>query len=670
MNPRQPNEFFPWLAGFVDGAGPFVCERAHGRADGRLCLTVRPPSAAARLIVSFSPAAQGEWTDHVGALRRGIKVHGARNPRDARIARAQAYKALCAIFRSRVPPLMESRNREVTEISLNPGLLRLTRGALRPGVTRVGDYLFVGATEHNQGLRLGFRSPAEDLTFSVLPAASSGKASVITKAGPLVLRGEISDSPAERAVADHVGYVLSISFGDWMKIVGPDPMGPTCDASSSFVDERCKDAQALWDALFASCECLPASSMERECIRCLPVLGRTLEAFHRPAWTIAASEPFCRTGCLVTRDDSDAVLADGEELFEDHLLAILEERRPRLGIAVTACLPKMLGDSVESVVDRVEEATGVPFVVVECNVSMLESYSMFWDRLLKKFPHVAERSPEPSVNLLGFGHEGARDLEEIGSLLARTGMGVNQKVMPAFDPLTLPDLGRGWLNVMRPSLQAHEGFKSASAHLRAPLIAPPAPCGVEGTFRWLNAVRSACGMSALGSAECARLLDDLGPWWESLREQASGHRLGVILGLDELQSRLGKINRGIAWLEVLHEMGFGVDLLVLSHGQASPAADRLLAPACLTGPRHRVTVLSTEDELRAAMTSSDCALVYSDRFRDWRASASGKGVFSTSDLELGLAGACRSAARLLERCNSPFHRRYRAYARSPDRGPP
>jgi hypothetical protein len=327
----------------------------------------------------------------------------------------------------------------------------------------------------------------------------------------------------------------------------------------------------------------------------------------------------------------------------------------------------MVGDETERVVARVHGETGTPMIYLDGSVSALENYPLFWRRVLQLFPSTEPRSAAPSVNLIGFGHRRTGGLDELRALLARAGVAVNLALLPSFTPASLPRFGAAWANVVCPSRMALEGFSQALELCRTPFIHPPAPCGWGGTLAWVDAVRGACGLPPLAAAEAAALSGDAAARWHQLRERAAHHRVAVVLHSGELRDPALRLNRGIAWLDVLEEMGFGVDLFVLAAAENERRSQTRLGwtPAWLQRPRHRAVWISSPDELLPALRRGDFSLIHSERFRDWRVRLAGKAPFAIADFELGFAGGCRTLARLLERCATPFFSRYRDYFRSP-----
>ncbi len=658
MNANQPDEFLPWLAHVVSFGGPHVCTRVACRADGRLAFAMRGGETETEAV--WRPGSTPQPDDIVF----GANTH----ERLAAGARSQLLRRLTLLLEKGAPPLLERRNDEVTSISLDPELLRLTRGLLQVGETRCGPYRLAACTRDGETLRLAFRTADDEAVLRLAPTEPSAAAQFVTRCGPVALAAEVLRTDAARRAADYVGYVLHMRFGAHMTIESGTaaPMGEPADAPASFLQERYVDELAAVEVLLGCGDRVAlVGACERECLQCLPRGGAATERLNRRQWVPPTSEAWRRNSRITYASEMDVVLGDGEARFHENVRHELATGRPQLLVAFSTCLSQMLGDNIERMVAAMQPETNVPMFYLDGSVAALDNHPRLWRRLLDVLPSVAPRSAEPSVNLVGFGHGRTRSLAELTDLLPAVGVAVNLAILPTFDPETLPRLGAAWANVICPSRLALGGFGPAAAGCGLPTVQPAAPCGWLGTMAWLDAVRTACGLSALPAGSVDRLAGEHAARWEELRRQAAGERIAVVLRGREVTDGNVRLNRGLPWLDALDEMGLGLDLFVLATAGQRPeieeAAEALL-PTGADGSRHRLHWLApADDALADALRDGEFALIYSDCFRDRRVTAAGKVPFSIADFEMGFAGACRTLARLLENCRVPFYARYRQH---------
>ncbi len=663
MNAHQPDEFLPWLARALSHGGLWQCDRVRCRADGSLGLSLRRASREVGVVWRLDDAGSTPG----GAIE--LEVAGSVAPDEAEPLLSHLRLRVALLLERGTPPLLRRRDAGPPAIVLDPELLRSVRELLDPGETCCGPYTFVGVEHDGEGLRLLFRAPQGELALHLRSAERPGGSRVVAQIGPLVLQATSLRGAAAEAVAHYVAFVLRRRIAEGALLTRRAIAAAGAEArlreESSFLDERYTDEMLAFETLFdAGDDVSCVTELERECLHCIPNVCGPIEASRRAGSEVPPSVGFRRQFRSTAPTDTQVVLSDGEERFTS-LAAEQAERSPRLLVAFSSCLSRMLGDDTERAAARIHAATGVPTIYLDGSVSSNDNYPLVWRRLLEQFPSAVERSAEPSVNLIGFGHRRTRAVPELTATLAAAGVEVNLSILPSFDPRTLPRLGAAWLNVVCPSKRALRGFRLAAEGCLAPVFRPAAPCGFRGTLRWIDEVRRGCGLGPLTPEQAEALTGAEGPAWEALRAQARGHRVGVVLRLAELAPAAARLNRGIAWFDALDEMGFGLDLLVVAgeHERAeAERAGRGLLGATADAARHRVRwVGEGSDALALALREGEFSLVHSDRYRDRRVTTAGKVPFSIADFELGFEGSRRSLERLVHACRLPFYARYRAH---------
>ena len=347
-------------------------------------------------------------------------------------------------------------------------------------------------------------------------------------------------------------------------------------------------------------------------------------------------------------DESDVILGGAKKL--DALLASVARGAPAgcLVALVPDCVPLLTGEDVEGIVRRRAPALGERLVYL--NLAADPRATLF-EKLFAKFHGGGRRrAARGRVNLVGFPDvAGTREL--IG-LLAGLGVLVNARLLPDFSVAEIRRWDGADLQVLLPHRLLEAAFEraalsakggrtrsedgvpmAAAAGRRA--VAPPAPYGLAGTRRWLEAVLAAAGKPRLLREAWPRLSADAEAGFRRAKSRLRGR--SVILVDDALAvARYSDPCRtfGVPLLPVLREMGVGVRFaLYRAPGKARP-------------PRRGVRWFSSPRELGRILRGEPCRAVFSNVFFDRRITRAGKTPFSLSIFEMGLAGAVRSLRRM------------------------
>jgi hypothetical protein len=148
--------------------------------------------------------------------------------------------------------------------------------------------------------------------------------------------------------------------------------------------------------------------------------------------------------------------------------------------------------------------------------------------------------------------------------LASLGITVNCRILPEVDVAVMRRYTRAELAVLFDTSLYDSSYREIVGDIELPSIRPTAPYGVRHTRQWLWEVASSLGRSreAFEAAwdGVARSFDEE---WARLRKQAVGYRLGFVVDEQRLQMFAEpRLWMGIPILDVLREMGFGLELLV------------------------------------------------------------------------------------------------------------
>jgi hypothetical protein len=421
---------------------------------------------------------------------------------------------------------------------------------------------------------------------------------------------------------------------------------------------------------------------EFECLNITPhALTATVSLVNYP-WDERVREPMQPPAMAGAGDDLDADGMVTTDLVEDDVIfgnpdklnAVLEyatsqiELGDKLLFFSNTCLPTVAGEDVESAVKRWETKSGKRILYLTVTPRSMNNLfqGLFVDRRLE----VERAAPPPdrsAVNLIGFG--GRRAVPELVELLGQAGVRVNVALLPDVKQALVDALPGAALSVLLPNDTWQHIYDQLVFGSRTPHVSPQAPYGFEGTRRWLSSVVEALGRP--DEVEPA-WQQHSAPWaerWNQLRKRAAEHRLGFVVR-DEESFFLTTPGRswGVPLLQVVEEMGFGIDVLVrVSEPDLARRTAGLIGKLLGDRAKHSIRAFDSFEFLRERLRQSPARAFLSYHFFDWRLSEAGKASFSIQHFELGAPGAVRTLERLLGVCETPFFDRYRAYlARTPE----
>jgi hypothetical protein len=379
----------------------------------------------------------------------------------------------------------------------------------------------------------------------------------------------------------------------------------------------------------------------------------------------------CRHGSMVTTDlrERDVVMGSLGKLEKvlDHVLA--RGVGDMLFLSCT-CVPFVTGEDVGSLVERYRHKVDRPFFFL--TTTPQSSIGVFREVLVtaRQAAEAASGEPEPhAVNLIGYPPEPA--LDELRGLLGEAGVRVNAVFIPEMDFSAIAELPRAPLHVLYPNAPWQSTYDQLLFESRIRSVTPPAPFGRHGVEAWLAQVVAAAGVRADAGAIVERAFEPHRAAFESLRAEAAGHRLGFVVGSDDVHRLCNPAATwGVPLLSMVEELGFGVDVLVRASDRKTAYTSARKIQAVLAQPeRHTFKAFGDRERLARLLADGAFDAVYSDHLFDGRLSSAGKAQFSLQEFEKGLAGAIRTAERLLEVCRFPLYRRYRRYLAPEVEGP-
>jgi hypothetical protein len=371
---------------------------------------------------------------------------------------------------------------------------------------------------------------------------------------------------------------------------------------------------------------------------------------------------------LLTTDlnEGDVIMGTSLQKLEAALAALPQQEPAHSMIFCSStCVPVVAGEDTESVIRGHRERL-CPLPLLHLTTTPHSMQVLLRELLVERRRQAESRSAPPrarSVNLIGFSDDPS--LSELRELLAVLEIEVNVALIPSLDTELIERLPEASLDVLHPSEIWQGHYDQLLFGSARPSISPPAPYGIEGTIGWLDQVAHEVGLEVCVDEQLADELAEAAREWTELSAISSDHILGFVIRSDEIHLLIQPEKcGGVPLLELVRQMGFGVELLVTVEGAEARAPileeiDGLLGQSGSV----RVVFVSDRAELDAHLGSGRISAVYSEHFYDHRLTRNGLVGFSLQHFERGLQGGIRTLKRLLEACRLPFYRRYGRYLR-------
>lgn len=664
------------------------CVRAVPRIDGTLYFDLRLGGDAARL----------DWVGPVGSGRppgRGLVL--SRSLPDGKRLVERVGRVLGALVQDEDFTLLGYPNREARSVRFDDGIVDfLLAGRLTPGVSSWFGYRFEDVAQ-SEAERFEITFAHESgaglvLAIRAAPVAAPGSPLVKNRIFQMHLAHDPRD-PASREMLPHqverfVGFLLSRAVHEDMRLAEPgegrrsDPAGvrpPDADrgpvASGRWGDPR------QWCQFFSDheieCTNLCALQMEDafgwvnhgelECMDHEPHVMSGTVSYAVTPWDFPRIHCPQQSRFLVSRLGEQETIRGGTGRLEATLRRALDNPQARCLFVSNTCLPKIIGDDVGSVVERIQSESGVPVLTLSNDLSSPDlTFEDLVVQALQRFVGEVEAGPSEGVNLIGFppGRDHlVRALEELA-------IPVNACMLPRIGVDLFRRYPRAGLSVVYPQSTWMRLAERVLRDLGVPLQVLPAPYGMRRTRAWFRAVAEATGrLDAYRDWETRRV-GPLLPRWEELRSEATGYGLAFVVEPGQLARLVDPaLHYGVELLPLLEEMGFGIHLLI-RRDAGRPPPDTGPVTAALADPgRIAVETFAEPDELATLLREGAFQAVYSEVFYDKRVLRAGKAPFHLRLLEMGPEGGLRSLERLLDLCRWDFYGRYQEYLRPGRRTP-
>ncbi len=382
----------------------------------------------------------------------------------------------------------------------------------------------------------------------------------------------------------------------------------------------------------------------------------------------AGASDTSRHGTMRTTDlrERDVVMG-GLDKLQKVLDRTIADGVPDMLFLSCTCVPFVTGEDVESLVKRYRTKIERPFFFL---TTTPQSSTLVFREVLVHRRRAAEAAAGPptpgAVNLIGYARGPA--LDELRELLAAAGVAVNAVFIPEMNFAAVDALPRAQVHVLFPNSLWQSIYDQLLFESRIPAVRPPAPFGVSATERWLDQTCQAAGVQADAAQIVRRFALPHAEELAALRVEARTHRLGLVAGADEIHLLCDPAATwGIPLVHLIEELGFGIDVMIRAGDpKTANTAARQIHAAFADPSRHSIKAFADRARLTHLLESGPFDAVYSDHLFDTRLAAAGKAQFSLQEFEPGLAGAVRTARRLLTICRLPFFRRYRHHLAAPE----
>ena len=597
---------------------------------------------------------------------------------------AQAeLQALCAhvalqiehLARAGPAHLLTWRNRELRKIHWGVRMLhRLCPGALVSGRTRYFDYRLTGLDEYEGLVRLRFESRQRTVVLRLsLRAATTGP---LQCWGPVALTvAEDDRSDAERADRAHqveelVGYLLSRNLPADFELAferGDPPLGylPP-DFGVDLLQLVPPDDTSWFYMIFASADDVAiVTCCDRECFNLFSFVTAPPEGWAAAApWRLDPSADLLRHLYQVGVAGDAALM--GSQRAERCLGAVAQSRRPpELILMIDSCLSRMLGEDLDGVVRQFGTTSQIPIVLYDVKLVQepyLGQLDAFWKNVYR-----AVRKNDVSAGsgrLALFGVDLPPDLQDI---LGRLGLAIASDLFPGFSVRSVQALDSCSLVVRSRWHCVPAMSRSLLVELGAPTLDLPLPCGWDGSRRWLDQVSRTAGGRRLDELSWPDDVLQARERFEHLVDQIRGTRIGVVSRRASVRSELSPEQRyGVDLIDVLHELGLGIDLnLYAAAGESAPDEQLISDLGLRPDLGDSVSAFSDRAELVPILARGDFPLVYTEQYRDVRVISAGKTPLGLSDLRPGFFGAMHNARMVLAKSKSRFFSRYGRYCSDP-----
>jgi hypothetical protein len=358
-------------------------------------------------------------------------------------------------------------------------------------------------------------------------------------------------------------------------------------------------------------------------------------------------------------DISDIDVIKGADILVDQALELIASlpNKPDSVVIQAGCLPEVTGDDIDASAARTHDKLRLPVISVGQHNDVV---GKSLDGMLDIQPIPLDRELDPvGVAILGMPALAGR--RELLAVLERAGIHVLTQLLPDMGEHAIEQLARASVLVEYPWDRYTVTIQRLGVRMApARSLRLPPPFGVAGSRQWLTSIGAAVDRRAEVEAELDAVMAGLHGRWQLLRARARQLRVGFVIEHGNWRAALSsQRSLGVPMLELLSEMGFGVDVLAYDTGERGqpPAEERFDAI--------HVRWYRSVEELDDALADDRIAAWYSELHYDRRLTRNGKNTFSMRQFSVGLRGAIDTLEGMLRVVNMSFYRSYSRYLGAP-----
>ncbi|HWR39610.1 MAG TPA: nitrogenase component 1 [Patescibacteria group bacterium] len=258
-----------------------------------------------------------------------------------------------------------------------------------------------------------------------------------------------------------------------------------------------------------------------------------VRAGNNQRWGVVKDGTWLSTG--LTESD---VIGGGEEKLAAAIREADRRYQPAVIFVVASCVPGIIGDDVDGVVEQVQPEVKAKLLPVHCEGFKTKIWATAYDAVYHAIGNVllpekeavnASVSLTPTVNLMNMSSMGRVDEVELERLLTALGLDVN--IFPVFaDPDNMHKMARAQLSIS--TCPTHDDYMLE--HLKEkygiPFLLQHMPIGIENTGKWLRDVGKFFGKEAETEAFIAAEEQRLQAALEPLKALFAGKKAFVSAG--------------------------------------------------------------------------------------------------------------------------------------------
>jgi len=271
---------------------------------------------------------------------------------------------------------------------------------------------------------------------------------------------------------------------------------------------------------------------------------------------------------LNTNLDDNDVVSGGEEKLRQAVLYAESEFRPEAIIVVNSCVPAIIGDDIDSILEDLQKQVNAKIVPVHCEgfktKIMASAYDSVYHGILRNLVDRPEEEEKVvyedelevikekyrksrTVNILNVSSMSRQDEEELVRLVKALGLEV--RIYPCYaSPDDFAYVGEAALNVSICATHDDYFVEHIKEKYGIPFVLRSIPIGIKNTNQWIMDIATFFGLEEKANKLIEVETKELNEALEPFKEQLKGKR--VFLGGGEI--------RILSTAELLQSMGMEV----------------------------------------------------------------------------------------------------------------